>query len=416
MEKIKIVIVGAGFGGVNVALGLKKLVKKGIIELTMISKNNAFLFTPLLHEVATGGLDPMSVTESLREIFAGTDVKILESNVERIDTARKVVISKDIEIAYDKLVVATGATTNTFGIPGVEDYTYTLKSLADAILIREKIIDAFELAALETDELKRKKLLSFVVVGGGPTGVELVTEIAEFVFAIECKYFNRGKADSTGLATVTLIHAGHELLAFLSVGLREVTRKRLSAMRINVRFNTIVSFVWENVLGFSDGTNIQTGLIIWTAGVKASMPEFTGIIPKYVNGRAVVNKDLSMKDVDDVFVIGDSAFVEDSTHQAYSMLAQVAEAEAKCLVNNIVAIINGLPTKSFDYKLKGYMVSLGQWYAVAELFGISLHGRFAWWLWRTVYLFKFTSFEKRLRIAFDWTINLFYSRDITKLS
>lgn len=415
MKKLQIVIVGAGFGGVNVALRLKKLVKKGIIDLTIVSKSNAFLFTPLLHEVATGGLDPTSITEPLREIFAGTDVKILETTVEKIDAARKVVVANDLEIPFDKLVLATGATTNTFGINGIEDYALTLKSLSDALLIRERIIEAFENAALEPDEAIRKNILSFVVVGGGPTGVELVTEIAEFAFAIERKYFNSESVKSK-IVTVTLIHAGHELLTFLSESLRKATLKRLDDMGIDVRLDTTVAFVWEDTIGFPSGKTMQSGLTIWTAGVKPSLPEFLGITPKYANGRIMVSPDLLMEGSDNIYVLGDIAFIEDSSHQVYSMLAQVAVAEGECAAYNIIADINGKPSKNFEYKMKGYMVSLGQWYAVAELFGIKLHGKFAWWLWRTVYLFKFASFEKRLRIAFDWTVNLFYSRDITKLS
>lgn len=415
MKKLQIVIVGAGFGGVNVALRLKKLLKKGIIDLTIISKSNSFLFTPLLHEVATGGLDPTSITEPLREIFAGTDVKILETTVEKIDAARKVVIAKDLEIPFDKLVLATGATTNTFGINGIEDYTLTLKSLADALLIRERIIDSFEKAALEPDEAIRKNILSFVVVGGGPTGVELVTEIAEFAFAIERKYFN-SKSVKSKIVSVTLIHAGHELLSFLSESLRKTALKRLEDMGIDVRLDTTVAFVWEDTIGFPSGKTIQSGLTIWTAGVKPILPEFLGVLPKYINGRVMINSDLLMEGSEDIYVLGDIAYLEDSTHQVYSMLAQVAQAEGECAAYNIIADIYGKPRKNFEYKMKGYMVSLGQWYAVAELFGIKLQGKFAWWLWRTVYLFKFASFEKRLHIAFDWTVNLFYSRDITKLS
>lgn len=415
MKKPHIVIVGAGFGGVSVAQGLKKFVKKGEIDLTIISKSNSFLFTPLLHEVATGGLDPMSVNESLREIFAGYGIQILQSNVEKIDLVRKAVITRDIEeIKYDILVVATGATTNYFGIPGGEDYSITLKSIADAILIREKVITAFEQAELEQDEVKRKHILSFVVIGGGPTGVELVTEIAEFAFAIEKKYYRN--SSQSFAASVTLIHAAHELLPFLPSHLRKITEQRIKNLNINLRLDSSVNFLWEDTIGFTDGSTMRSGLTIWTAGVKPSLPEFIGAMPMDNNGRVIVNNDLTVAGIEDVFVLGDIAYAKDENQKVYSMLAQVASAEGQCVAKNIIAKINGQPLESFNYKLKGYLVSLGQWYAVAFLFGISFHGRFAWWLWRTVYLFKFASWEKRIRIAFDWTINLFYARDITKLS
>lgn len=416
MKKPHIVIVGAGFGGVSVAQGLKNLVKKDQIDLTIISKSNSFLFTPLLHEVATGGLDPISVNEPLRAIFAGSGVKILQLQAVRIDTARKVVIMKDNEISYDKLVVATGATTNYFGIPGAEDYTLALKSLKDALLVRERIIDAFERAVLEPDELRKRNILSFVVVGGGPTGVELATEVAEFVFAIENKYFKHANQCCAGLVSVTLIHGGQELLTFLPPSLRKITEQRLIKLGIKIRFNTIVNFVWEDTIGFPDGSTMTSGLTIWSAGVMPTLPEFVGTIPEYNKGRVVSNNNLTIRGLEDIFVLGDSAYAEDSNHQAYTMLAQVAVAEGECVAKNIIATINGQPLQDFNYKLKGFMVSLGQWHAVAQLYGIAFHGHFAWWLWRTVYLFKFASWEKRFRIAFDWTINLFYARDITKLS
>lgn len=416
MKKPQIVIVGAGFGGVNVAQGLKNLVKKGFIDLTIISKSNSFLFTPLLHEVATGGLDPISVNEPLREIFANSGIKILQLQVERIDIARKVLIMKDFEISYDKLVIATGATTNYFGITGAEDYTLSLKSLKEALLVREKIIDAFEMAVLENDEVRRRNILSFTVIGGGPTGVELVTEIAEFVFSIENKYFKHANQCCAGMVSVNLIHAGHELLSFLPASLREVTHKRLTSLGIKIYLDRAVSFMWENTIGFADGSTMQSGLTVWTAGVMPVVPEFIGITPKNANGRIMVDDTLNMLGSKDIFVLGDSAYSEDSSHQVYLMLAQIAAAEGKCVAQNIIASINGQEMKPFNFKVKGFMVSLGQWNAVAYLYGIAFHGRFAWWLWRTVYLFKFASWEKRLRIAFDWTINLFYARDITKLS
>ena len=230
MLRPHIVIVGAGFGGTYVAKKLAPYVKKGTIDVTVVNKTNYFLFTPLLHEVATGSLGPLSVAEPLREIFAGTGVEVCQGSVQSIDTENmRVHISSNGNrhtLPYDYLVISTGAETNYYGIAGAERYTFPLKNLADAARIRSQIIDCFEEAIMSENPEERARLLSFVVVGGGPTGVETAAELNEFVHSIVSRYYSKSDPQtdicSHKEVKVNLIHAGPELLQQFPTSLRSL--------------------------------------------------------------------------------------------------------------------------------------------------------------------------------------------------
>lgn len=429
MSRPHVVILGAGFGGVYVAKALQRAVRRGDIDLTIVSQQNAFLFTPLLHEVATGSLSPRTVAEPLREIFVRTKTRIVLGKVETIDTVtNRVHVSNDddeIVIPYDYIVIATGAETNYYGIPGAQENALPLKSIRDAANVRNRIIDCFEKAVITDDQAKRKELLSFAVVGGGPTGVELAAELQEFISGMVKRYYGKTHVRPGDPRhcmpedySIKLIHAGKELLEQFVPSLRAAAYKHLVRKGIKVMLDTTVTEVTADDISFKSGEKMPVATVIWTAGVKAVVPPFKDMMPTLTGGRLVVDNYFRMLGSKNVFAMGDAAaYIDnhDDSKKPVPQLAQVAEAEARTVAFNILASNKAQLLEDFHYHSKGAMVSVGQWFAIGEIYSMNLAGGFTWWMWRTVYLFKFASWKKRVRIGFEWAIAIFFPRDITKI-
>lgn len=415
MIKPHIVIVGAGFGGMYVAKSLSKYVKSGEIDVTIINKTNYFLFTPLLHEVATGGLSASSVSEPLREVFAGTGINIALGEVKTINITDRRINVGSATIHYDYLLLATGADTNYYDISGAEHFSVPLKSLEDALKIRSKIIRSFELALYESDPEERLKHLSFAIVGGGPTGVEIAGELADFLEELVKRYYsntNRCKKEET---SVHLIDSRKELLERFPAKLRTQAKERLLLKGVNIHNGLGVTNVNRDGLILSDGSKISATNVIWCAGVKPSIPFIEDFQPELLAGRLLADEFFRMRGQERVFLIGDVAGYTNNEGKPLPMLAQVAVRQAITVANNLL-ISAGIQNKAlhnFSFKMKGSMVSIGQWFAIGKVYSLNISGKLTWWLWRTVYLFKFVSKKKRLRIAFEWTLNLFLPRDIT---
>lgn len=417
MVRKRIIIVGAGFGGIYVAGGLRKLANREKAEIILISPQNYFLFTPLLHEVATGGLSPVSVAEPIREIFYKDKIKFHQTRVNSVDLENRLITTEQENINYDILVLATGATTNFYNIPGAERYGLPLKSLRDSVFIRSKIIDAFEQAALISDQNLRQELLTFVVVGAGATGVELVGEVAEFVFNTLYPYYKNTFCKSRDIKVI-LVSSGEEILTLFPKSVRLWSEKELVKKSVLLKRGSSVLEVKEREVVLDSREIIKTRIVLWTAGVRPDLPEIKGKVKFHQSGRILVDQTLRAEGFEDVFVLGDSAaFLENGESKVLPMFAQVAVKESETVVKNIKAIISdkNKNLNKFNYRTSGFLVSIGQWRAVGVILGFRLQGRFAWWVWRTVYLFKFISWRKKLRIAFEWTINLFYPRDTTKI-
>ncbi len=414
-KKPHVVIVGAGFGGVYTAKALIPYVKKGVLDVTIINKTNYFLFTPLLHEVATGGLGGRSVTEPIRHIFAGTGVVFHQGTVEALSPKEHTLVVDGKSISYDYAIIATGAVTNFYGIPGAQEHSLVLKNLADAIEIRERIIDAVEDASCIESALERKKKLSFVVVGGGATGVEMVAEMAEFINTLYDLYFKDVSAIQKKDISLHLVNTGPDLLAMLHPSLRVKTASRLTALGVQLHMNMSVTEITAEKVLFKDGSSIDTSFVFWAGGVTPSVPKFNSFEPTVVAGKLATNTFLQLNGDPHVFVLGDSALVETADGKGYPALAQIAARQAEVVAYNVLALLSHKPLKTFMYNIRGTLVSLGQWYAVGEMFGLRFSGKLMWWIWRTVYLFNFHSWTKRFKIAFEWTEALFSPRDITKL-
>lgn len=411
----KIVILGCGFGGMYVAKELLGEVKKGAIDLTIINKTNYFLFTPLLHEVATGGLSPASVTESLRDIFGKHAVTIFEDEPQSIDTNKKTVTLGQQSVGYDYLILATGAQTNYYNTPGAEAYTFPLKSISDAIKIKNSIIESFEAAARTHNASERKALLSFAIVGGGATGVELAGELPQFCSLLARRYFKHSNITESDIS-IALVTAGPEILSQFDPKLRARALKHLVSQGVAVHLNMPISEVTTEGVRTKDGTLIAARTVFWLAGVKAVTLPFSpdSNMTMSPSGRLQTDEHLRALGHEDIFAFGDMASKQDENKKELPMLAQVAATQAPTVARNIIASMHARPLEVFSFKNKGSMISLGQWFAVGEIYSIGIAGKFAWWIWRTVYLFKFPSWRKRFAIAAEWTANLFYPRDITK--
>jgi NADH dehydrogenase len=394
---------------------LLSAVKAREVDLSIINEKNYFLFTPLLHEVATGGLSPLSVTEPLREIFSNTPVSIYQGRVTHIETHTKKVRVGECHFHYDYLVLGTGAVTNYFNIPGASEYTFPIKTLENALTIRRKIIDAFEQANVELHEEERRKHLTFVIVGGGATGVEIAGEILEFAEKIYKRYYRHNPRIRTKDISVKLVHGGAKLLNGIDVRVQDLTERELKKKGVQIILNKKVTEVTRTNLKLSDGMVLSTTTVVWAGGVVATSPSFSeGGKEEYVR----LEVDTYLRDTRDssIFILGDTASFKNPSGDVVPALAQVAARQAPIVSKNFLKSLNKKPLTEFRYVSQGFLVSLGQWHAVAKIGPLIFHGKFAWFLWRTVYLLKFISFKKKLKIVIEWTANIFFPRDITKLN
>lgn len=418
MSKPKIVIIGSGFGGVYTAKELCHLLGRGATDITIISKNNYFLFTPLLHEVATGSLRPDSIVESDKNIFRKCNASFVKARLDHIDTTKKTVscISDNgpQSFAYDYLVIATGAETDYYDIPGSRQYAFPLKSIDDAVRIRERIISVVD---RDMSERHGKSICndSFVVVGGGATGVEMAMEIAEFVSEINNNHKERRDRQCP---TISIVDSLGRLLEQFPEILGIKATQRLKAKGVSIYLNSKVVSVSADQVTLSHGTTLDASTVIWTAGVKPIIPIFVDFMPQLYGNRLAVDKHFLVRGSKDIFALGDVAgynMISAGKHSQEKvdlvpMLGQAAVMEAKVVAHNIVASIQGRRLQDFVFKPKGYLVSLGRWFATGQILNISFSGKFAWWMWRTIYLFRFISWRKRFAIAYEWTLHLFDPR------
>ncbi len=408
----KVVIVGAGFGGIYTLRGLhKEFHKNNKINVTLINENNYFLFTPLLHEIATGNINPENAIEPIRKVLGCCVNNLVSGKVIKVDNVNNFVITTEGKIPFDYLVLAHGAETNFYNIKGAKENCFTLKSLNDAIKIKNRCIDLIDEASKIKDSEERKNKLRFVVVGGGPTGVELVSEMQEFLKNTFSKYYPKDLIEDI---SVILVHNGSEVLPQFPKILREKSLRILNKKGIKVLLNTKVTEVFDDKIQFENGECLQSQNIIWVAGIKPSSIDFEKDATKDEVGRLVVNEFLELVDYPNIFCLGDSACFRQGEN-ALPALAQVAVKQAKVVASNIKKKINDQKPKTFVYKSSGTLLSLGKWNAVGEVMSFVLEGKFAWWVWRTVYLSKMISWQKKIRVVVDWTINAFSARDISKL-
>jgi NADH:quinone reductase (non-electrogenic) len=413
-RKKRIVILGGGFGGVYAAIHLEKLMaRERTAEICLVSRDNFFLFTPMLHEIAASDLEVTNIVNPLRKLLRR--VEVLVGSVNQIDLPnQRVLISRGYrnrpqQIGYDHLVIALGSITNFHNLPGFSDRALTMKSLPDAIRLRAQILQRLEDANSESDPIDRRSLLTFVVAGGGFAGVETVAAVNDFVRDALPFYPNLGEK----MLRVILVHSGPVILPELGESLGRFTEKVLTRRGVEVRLNTRVKSMTESEVLLADGVSIPSRTLVWTAGTVPS-PIISSLPCAKERGRLLVNEFLRIPDWPNVWAVGDCAFVPDigNPGKSHPPTAQHAIREGEVAAQNIAAVLSGRPLKSFSFRTIGLLASIGRRMGVARIFGFNFSGFFAWWMWRTVYLSKLPGLDKKVRVAFDWTLDLLFPKDV----
>ena len=410
----RILILGGGFAGLYVAMQLEKTIARDPgVEVTLINRENFFLFTPMLHEVAASDLELTTIVNPVRKMLKR--VNFFVGDVKSIDlSGKQVVVSHGFDrhhhsFTYDHLVIGLGSTTNFYGMPELEERALTMKSLSDAIRLRNHLIEDLEEADSEC-VVEKNALLTFVVAGGGFAGVETVAALNDFVRDVLPSY----KHLKEGMLRVVLVHPDAPILPELGNKLGAYAQKKLSERGVEIRVKTKVSAVSSRGIELSDGTTVETNTLVWTAGVSPS-PILQELACKKDHGRLVVDQFMEIVGWPGVWALGDCAAVPDpSTGEPYPTTAQHALRQGKVLAKNITAEIRGKLKKPFVFSTLGRLASIGKRSGVANILGINFSGFIAWWLWRTVYLSKLPRFEKKLRVALDWTLDLVFSKDIVQ--
>ena len=411
----RILILGGGFGGLYTALHLeKKLRRSPNVELTLVNRENFFLFTPMLHEVAAGDLDMTHIVNPVRKLlrrsqFFNGDIKSIDLNERRV-IATHANDNHDHELTYDYLVLSLGSVTNFYGLSGLAENALTMKSLNDAVLLRSRLIKNLEDADFEGSREERSSLLTVVVVGGGFAGVETVASVSDFVHEA-IHYYPRLTKDE--LRTV-LIEAGNTILPELGPKLGNYAQEKLTQRGVEFLMKTSVKSVSDGEVRLNDESTIKSNLLVWTAGVSPN-PLLNFLECAKERGRLVTNKFLEVENWPGVWALGDCAAVPDSlTGKSCPPTAQHALRQGKVVAENILAAINSGRKRPFRFKTIGSLASIGKRTGVARILGVNFSGFVAWWLWRTIYLSKLPRFEKKVRVALDWALDLLFSKDLVQ--
>ena len=416
IKKTRIVIAGGGFAGLYAAKYLDKgLAQRSDIEVTLISRENFILFTPMLHEVVAGDLSPSDIVNPLRRILR--NVNVVEAEVETIDLdARKVhclasVRDIELEFEYDHLLIALGSETNFFKMHDVRNWAVTMKNLTDAALLRNRMVALLEEANLRSDEASRRQLLTFVVAGGGFAGVETIGAINDFVRETARSYPSLREEK----IRVVVVHPGKFLLPELGEELGEYAERKLGARKVEIIKGARVASYDGSVVSLSDGRSIVASTLVWTAGVKPNRV-IESLPCGKERGRITVNEFLAVPELNGVWAAGDCAAVPvGATGECYPPTAQHGLREAVAAAKNIERVIMGRSLKPFRFKTIGLLASIGHQTGVAMVFGIKFSGFIAWWMWRTIYLVKLPRLSRKLRVMVDWTLDFFFGREIEQM-
>jgi len=428
-KKKKIVILGGGFAGVECTRQLEsKFGNDPEVELVMVSEDNFLLFTPMLPQVASGMIETRHIVLPIRTICKKT--KFYEGRIKNIDPFGKLVNlwgtgdKRSISIHYDFLVVALGSETNFFGMADVEKNSFTMKTLNDAVMLRNRVIDMLEQAENETNPILRKSFLNFVVAGGGFAGIETAGELMDLILDARKHYHSIHKDD----LKVVVIEALPMILPGFNEKLAEFAKQKLIERGIDIKLQTaITSFDGNEVttksidqnpkdpLDESKVDSIRTKTLIWTAGV-TPVSTIQRSMLKTDRGKVIVNDYLEVQDFPGVFAIGDCAlFLNPETKRPFPPTAQIAEAQAKTAAKNLRALIKNSKKEKFEYHSKGQMAIIGKRSGIATFLGMNISGFWAWLIWRSVYLSKIPTLDKQIRVLLDWIIDLFFDRDISRL-
>jgi NADH dehydrogenase len=410
---MRIVVLGGGFGGVTTARTLERLLRgRTDVDITLVSRENFFVLTPLLFEACSGRLELRHCAQPIRAALRRA--RFVEATVEGVDVQRQIVraVASDggaYELPYDHLVVALGASTNEQLIPGSSN-AFTFKTMADALVLRNHLIEQFERADTVPWSSTRQSCLTFVIIGGGLVGVELVGELTAFVEDVLLLY-PRIRRDEIRFQ---LFEAGSRILPEIDESLAAVASGVLKRRGVDVRIATPVRSIEAGRVHLSNET-IDTSTIVLVAGIVPSAIASAISVVHDQRGRIAVDSTMRSRSHPAVWALGDCASIPGPDGHPYPALAQHTVREARQLAGNLQRVIEGRAPAPFVFHPLGTMASLGHTRAVALVFGVRLTGFPAWWLRRTYYLFQMPRWERRLRIVLDWTVALFFRPDVTKV-
>lgn len=408
----RVLILGGGFGGIYAAIELERALRdRHDVSITLVTLDNYFLFTPMLHEVAASDLEMNTIVNPLRKLLRRA--KTFTGNIETINLERRcVAVSHGFdrhvhELSYDHLIVALGSSTNFFGLPGVQDSALTIKTLDDAIELRNRLITHLEEANSECAAGERQPLLTFAVVGAGFAGVETLGGINDFVRDAIRFYPNL----TPEFVRTILVSSDEFILPELGSKLGAYAQRKLAARGVEIITRARVTGVRDGIVGLSDGRTISATTLIWAAG-NAPNPLVADLPVPKAGGRILVNEYLEVKEFPGVWALGDCASIPDrKTGGFHPPTAQHAIREGRCVAGNVAANIVGGKKKPFRFSTLGRLAAIGRRSGVANVFGLNFSGFLAWWLWRTIYLFKLPRLEKKMRVALDWTLDLCFAKD-----
>ncbi len=419
---------GGGFAGLECTRKLEEYFKDDSeIEIVLVSEDNFLLFTPMLPQVASGMIETRHIVMPIRTITK--KAIFYEGRVKNIDPYGKIVNlwgsgnKRGISLHYDFLIVALGSETNFFGMSDLEKNAFQMKTLNDAVMVRNRIIDMLEQAENETNPILKKSLLTFVIVGGGFAGIETAGELMDLLLDVR-KYYPNIKRDDI---RVIVLEALPNILPGFTESLASFAQEKLTDRGIEIKLQTAVtSFDGDEVMikklnvdkdkvDNSVISSIQSKTVIWTAGV-TPVNTIKRSLFKTDKGKIVVDKNLEVIDFPGVFAIGDCAlFFDPKTMKPYAPTAQIAEAQAKVAAINLYSIIKNKEKTEFVYESKGQMAIIGKRTGIASFMGMNIHGLLAWILWRNVYLSKIPTWDKRFRVFLDWAADTLFDRDISRL-
>jgi NADH dehydrogenase len=411
-----VLIIGSGFGGMNAALTLDRLLRRRLkAQITLISRTNFYLFTPLLPEVAASLIESRHAVNPVRRMLKR--VRFIEGTVLKLDPEGRRAIwmdesGRERTVTYAHCILAPGSVTEYFGIEGLAERAFTLKTIGDALRIRNHVVRNLERAdALGPDE--RRHLLTFAVVGGGLNGTEVGGVLHDFVIEAVADYPAIDPAD----IRMVLIEMRDYLAQELPPEVGAYARSNLESRGIEVWLNARVTAYRDGVLQIHDGRSLDTATVIWNAGVKPS-PLIAHVRTERVEGddRLPTNDLLQVRGYETLWAVGDSALVPDGNGQAFQPpAAQHAVRQGRHAARNVCAVLDGRAPAPFRFKGLGMLATLGRHRGVGQVFGVRLKGFLAWFAWRTYYLLALPRWERRLRVAFDWTLDLLFPPDVVEL-
>lgn len=407
----RVVVIGGGFGGLEVCKTLRRAQRQGLVQLTLVDKENFFQFNPLLPEVATGAVETRHIVYPLRAFCGPRGIRFVRNKVRAVDAeSRTLVLHNGLSLPYDHLVIAAGASTNWFNIPGAELNAFPFKTLMDAVRLRAHVVEMWELADQAEDPEVRRQLLTFVVAGGGITGVEVCASLVEMFHRTMAKLYPNVPVS---LVSVHLVEAGGRLLGGLQDAHAQVAEAHLRSAGVKVFLHRKVAGVERGRVSLDDGAVIPAHTLVWTTGIRGPALDSPWPWPTGRAGRLKV--DAHGRVAEGVWAVGDAADWADEEGRPVPQVAQGAFQTARVVARNLVAQLDGGAPVTLRYKDLGYIVGLGRHSTVASVMGLPISGSLAWYFWAFYYLFAMVGFRKQVEVATDVFKGLFVLHDTSQI-